>query len=115
MRRPTYADLAHSGELERRAAGAFELLGPHCVVCPRGCKVICLKAMSAPEIRVTPNHSVFASHRDAPGRILKVAARELTGDHCFAVPKRSVGGQRAAGARGVLTWPGAPRATDTLR
>jgi putative pyruvate formate lyase activating enzyme len=26
-------------ELERRAAEAFELLGPRCVVCPRGCKV----------------------------------------------------------------------------
>jgi putative pyruvate formate lyase activating enzyme len=26
-------------ELERRAAEAYELLGPRCVVCPRGCKV----------------------------------------------------------------------------
>ena len=33
------ATLAASGELERRAAEAFELLGERCVVCPRGCKV----------------------------------------------------------------------------
>ena len=36
--RPSYLDLPR-GELERRAAEAFELLGPRCVVCPRGCKV----------------------------------------------------------------------------
>jgi putative pyruvate formate lyase activating enzyme len=34
-----YVALARSGELERRAAAAYELLGPRCVVCPRGCKV----------------------------------------------------------------------------
>jgi putative pyruvate formate lyase activating enzyme len=36
---PSYVALAESGELERRAAEAHELLGPRCVVCPRGCKV----------------------------------------------------------------------------
>jgi putative pyruvate formate lyase activating enzyme len=36
---PPYVELAHSGELERRAAEAHELLGERCVVCPRGCKV----------------------------------------------------------------------------
>jgi putative pyruvate formate lyase activating enzyme len=36
---PTYVELARSGELERRAAEAHELLGPRCVVCPRGCRV----------------------------------------------------------------------------
>jgi putative pyruvate formate lyase activating enzyme len=36
---PAYVALASSGELERRAADAFELLGPRCVVCPRGCKI----------------------------------------------------------------------------
>jgi putative pyruvate formate lyase activating enzyme len=36
---PPYVELAGSGELERRAAAALELLGPRCVVCPRGCKV----------------------------------------------------------------------------
>jgi putative pyruvate formate lyase activating enzyme len=36
---PPYVELALSGEVDRRAAEAFELLGPRCVVCPRGCKV----------------------------------------------------------------------------
>jgi putative pyruvate formate lyase activating enzyme len=36
---PAYLALAGSGELGRRAAEAFELLGPRCVVCPRGCKI----------------------------------------------------------------------------
>jgi putative pyruvate formate lyase activating enzyme len=34
----SYLDLP-AGELERRAAEAYELLGPRCVVCPRGCKI----------------------------------------------------------------------------
>ena len=34
-----YVELARSGEVERRAAGAHELLGERCVVYPRGCKV----------------------------------------------------------------------------
>jgi putative pyruvate formate lyase activating enzyme len=34
-----YVALTRSGELGRRAAEAFELLGPRCVVCPRGCKI----------------------------------------------------------------------------
>ncbi len=36
---PTYVAVARSGELERRAAAAYELLGERCVVCPRCCKV----------------------------------------------------------------------------
>jgi putative pyruvate formate lyase activating enzyme len=36
--RPSYLDLAPA-ELESRAVKAHELLGPRCVVCPRGCKV----------------------------------------------------------------------------
>src|ERR671922_1731327 len=36
---PPYVEVARSGELERRAAAAHELLGERCVVCPRGCKV----------------------------------------------------------------------------
>jgi putative pyruvate formate lyase activating enzyme len=34
-----YLALARSGELERRAAQALELLGDRCTVCPRACKV----------------------------------------------------------------------------
>jgi putative pyruvate formate lyase activating enzyme len=36
---PPYVELSRSGELERRAREAHELLGERCVVCPRGCKV----------------------------------------------------------------------------
>jgi putative pyruvate formate lyase activating enzyme len=36
--RPSYLDLPRA-ELDSRAAEAHELLGPRCVVCPRGCKV----------------------------------------------------------------------------
>jgi putative pyruvate formate lyase activating enzyme len=36
--RPSYLDLP-SAELDVRIAEAHELLGPRCVVCPRGCKV----------------------------------------------------------------------------
>ena len=36
---PSYVGLARSGELDRRAEKAHELLGERCVVCPRGCKV----------------------------------------------------------------------------
>src|ERR671936_1922138 len=36
---PPYVELAATGELDRRAAEAYELLGPRCIVCPRECKV----------------------------------------------------------------------------
>ena len=36
---PSYVALARSGELDRRAEEAHELLGERCVVCPRRCKV----------------------------------------------------------------------------
>jgi putative pyruvate formate lyase activating enzyme len=36
--RPSYLGLGLA-ELERRVADAYDLLGPRCVVCPRGCKV----------------------------------------------------------------------------
>jgi putative pyruvate formate lyase activating enzyme len=36
--RPSYLDL-DPAELSSRAADAHELLGPRCIVCPRGCKV----------------------------------------------------------------------------
>ncbi|MBD0330599.1 MAG: radical SAM protein [Thermoleophilia bacterium] len=38
-RPPGYVALAETRELGRRARRACELLGPRCVVCPRGCKV----------------------------------------------------------------------------
>src|ERR671930_1029908 len=60
MTQPTYVDLARSGELEARAAEAFELLGPRCVVCPRGCKI----DRRGDEIGLCAigRHAVVASH-----------------------------------------------------
>jgi putative pyruvate formate lyase activating enzyme len=50
-----------------------------------------LKPMSAPEVRLTPNHEVFAAHRDVPERLVKIPAGELTEEHYLVVPKRAVG------------------------
>jgi putative pyruvate formate lyase activating enzyme len=220
MTEPPYVELARSGELARRAEEAFELLGPRCVVCPRGCKVdrradvaglcavgrhavvasyfphfgeedclrgrrgsgtiffsgcnlrcvFCLapgtrvatsegprpiealflegsdelavdggtvrraagmrvvtatgelapvsklfrhhhsgelvrvKAMSVPELRVTPNHEVYATHRSTPGDIAKIPAGNLTLDHMLVVPKReSVDGRMELETAAILT------------
>jgi putative pyruvate formate lyase activating enzyme len=54
-------------------------------------ELVRLKAMSAPEVRVTPNHEVFAAHSDAPHELIKVPAGELTERHFLAVPKRATG------------------------
>jgi uncharacterized Fe-S radical SAM superfamily protein PflX len=57
---PPYAALAASGELERRAAEAFELLGPRCVVCPRGCKID--RRADEKGLCAIGRHAVVASH-----------------------------------------------------
>jgi putative pyruvate formate lyase activating enzyme len=49
--------------------------------------LIRLKAMSAPEVRLTPNHEVFAAHRQAPDQVVKVPAGDLTPDHYLVVPR----------------------------
>jgi putative pyruvate formate lyase activating enzyme len=54
-------------------------------------ELIRLKAMSAPEIRLTPNHQVFAAHGDAPDEIVKIPAAELSKSHLLVVPKRTAG------------------------
>jgi putative pyruvate formate lyase activating enzyme len=59
-RRPSYVDLALSGELERRAARAFDLLGPRCVVCPRGCKID--RREDAKGLCAIGRHAVVASY-----------------------------------------------------
>jgi putative pyruvate formate lyase activating enzyme len=56
----SYVELARSGELERRAAKAHELLGPRCVVCPRGCKVD--RRDDVPGLCAIGRHAVVASH-----------------------------------------------------
>jgi putative pyruvate formate lyase activating enzyme len=57
---PSYVALARSGELESRAAEAFELLGPRCVVCPRGCKVD--RRMDEKGLCAIGRQAVVASH-----------------------------------------------------
>jgi putative pyruvate formate lyase activating enzyme len=54
-------------------------------------ELIKLKPLSAPEVRLTPNHGVFAAHRSDPTRIEKVPAGSLTREHYLVVPKRAVG------------------------
>lgn len=55
-------------------------------------ELVRLKAMSAPEIVVTPNHEVLVVERDAPDRIIKVPAADLTEDHYLVVPKGEASG-----------------------
>ena len=57
---PPYLALARSGELECRAVEAFELLGPRCVVCPRGCKVDRREDVAG--LCAVGRHAVVASH-----------------------------------------------------
>jgi putative pyruvate formate lyase activating enzyme len=59
MSPPAYLALP-PGELERRAAEAWELLGPRCVVCPRGCKVD--RRADEPGLCAIGRHAVVASH-----------------------------------------------------
>jgi putative pyruvate formate lyase activating enzyme len=55
-----YLVLAGSGELERRAAEAHELLGERCMVCPRGCKVD--RRADVPGLCAIGRHAVVASY-----------------------------------------------------
>jgi putative pyruvate formate lyase activating enzyme len=52
--------LSLSGELECRAAEAFQLLGPRCVVCPRGCKID--RRSNEKGLCAIGRHAVVASH-----------------------------------------------------
>jgi uncharacterized Fe-S radical SAM superfamily protein PflX len=47
-------------ELERRVVEAFELLGPRCVVCPRGCKID--RRADAQGLCAIGRHAVVALH-----------------------------------------------------
>jgi len=52
-------------------------------------ELVSLRAACCPPIRATPNHGIFAAHRDDLATIRKVPAGELTKDHYLVVPKRS--------------------------
>jgi putative pyruvate formate lyase activating enzyme len=51
-------------------------------------ELVRIKPLSAPAIRLTPNHRVLAVDRAAPEKLIKVAAGDLTADHFLVVPKR---------------------------
>jgi putative pyruvate formate lyase activating enzyme len=50
-------------------------------------ELIRLKPMSAPELRLTPDHEVFTADPDVPGEVVKVPAGELTPEHQLVVPR----------------------------
>jgi pyruvate formate lyase activating enzyme len=54
-------------------------------------ELLSLKASGCPPILLTPNHRVFAAHRQRPDRVRLIAAGDLTADHYLVVPKRSPG------------------------
>ena len=54
-------------------------------------ELISLRAACCPPIEATPDHGIFAEHRDEPGRVRKISAGELTTDHYLVVPKRQAG------------------------
>jgi putative pyruvate formate lyase activating enzyme len=51
-------------------------------------ELVRIKPLCAPAVRLTPNHHVFATRKDAPDTILQIRADELTDDHFLLVPKR---------------------------
>jgi uncharacterized Fe-S radical SAM superfamily protein PflX len=61
---------------------------------PHSGELVRLTAMSAPEVRLTPEHQVFVAHRDAPDDVSKLLAGELTTDHHLIVPR--VGARKLA-------------------
>ncbi len=81
---PSYVALARSGELERRTADAFELLGPRCVVCGSGtiffsgCNLRCVFCQ---------NHDIsweVRGERVGPGRLAEMML-ELQASGCHNI------------------------------
>jgi len=59
---------------------------------PYAGELVSLRAACCPPILATPNHGVFAAHRNDLGKVLKVPAGDLTQDHFLVVPKRQASG-----------------------
>jgi pyruvate formate lyase activating enzyme len=57
---------------------------------PYSGEMVALRAACCPPILATPNHGIFAAHRDDLDAIRKIPAGELTSDHYLVVPKRRV-------------------------
>ncbi|MGH3052410.1 MAG: LAGLIDADG family homing endonuclease, partial [Gaiellaceae bacterium] len=107
VRRPTGVRVhTVTGELAH-VAKAFE--HPY-----RG-NLVRLKPMSAPELRLTPNHEVFAAHREAPDRLVKIPAGELTEEHYLVVPKRAAGALTSLDVARVLAEQPVRRARRRAR
>ena len=51
-------------------------------------ELVSLRPACCPPIQATPNHGIFAAHRDDLATVRKVPAGELTTDHYLVVPKR---------------------------
>jgi pyruvate formate lyase activating enzyme len=58
---------------------------------PYSGELVSLRAACCPPIQVTPNHGIFAAHRDDLGSVRKIPAGKLTADHYLVVPKRQPG------------------------
>jgi putative pyruvate formate lyase activating enzyme len=69
-------------ELERRAAEAFELLGPRCVVCPRGCKVD--RRADVPGLCAIGRRAVVASYFPHFGEVDCLRGRRGSGTIFFS-------------------------------
>jgi pyruvate formate lyase activating enzyme len=50
-------------------------------------ELVLLKPLAGPPLRATPNHGIFAAHLSDPGTVRKIAAGELTTEHCLVVPR----------------------------
>jgi len=55
---------------------------------PYAGELVSLRAACCPPMRATPNHGIFAAHKDDLSAVRKVPAAELTEDHFLVVPKR---------------------------
>ena len=56
-------------------------------------ELVSLRAACCPPIQATPNHGIFAAHRDDLETVRKIPAGELTTDHYLVVPKRASPGR----------------------
>src|SRR6185369_13697913 len=68
-------------------------------------------AACCPPVSATPNHGIFAVHRDDLGTVRKIPAGELTTEHYLVVPKRHA----SSAAIGISSheWLGKPRRMPT--
>jgi putative pyruvate formate lyase activating enzyme len=82
-------------------------------------ELVRIKPLNGPDIRLTPNHRVFAAHRAAPHELIKVPAGELTSDHLLVEPKAIALEQRASmelvtvSSRGARTGEATPPTRST--